>query len=107
MTDDRTAGVAESSAEEDPTSERSIIRSGRNFEQEFHLDAEEAGRFLVDLGDQLRSGDKLRIETDEWELPFRFQAPVSVEIDFEGVGDPELEVEVELQGRSDQAPTVE
>lgn len=37
--------------------------------------------------------------TDEWELPFAFGEPVTLEIDFEGVGEPELEIELELPGR--------
>jgi amphi-Trp domain-containing protein len=108
MTEDATPETTESTDTDEPAAEdRSVIRAGRNFEEEFHLDAEEAGRFLVDLGEQLRSGDELTVETDEWELPFSFDEPVDVEIDFEGVGDPELEIEVELRGTTDDAPTVE
>jgi amphi-Trp domain-containing protein len=95
------------SADESET-ERTVIRMGREFEQEYRLDASEAGAFLVDLGEQLQAGDKLTITTDEWELPFAFGEPVELEIDFEGVGDPELEIEVELPGRTDEsAPDVE
>ena len=95
------------SADESET-ERTVIRMGREFEQEYRLDASEAGSFLVDLGEQLQAGDELTITTDEWELPFAFGEPVELEIDFEGVGDPELEIEVELPGRTDEsAPGVE
>jgi amphi-Trp domain-containing protein len=87
--------------------ERTVIRSGREFEREYRLDASEAGEFLVELGEQLRDGDELTIVTDEWELPFAFGEPVELEIDFDGVGDPELEIELELPGRTDErAPDV-
>jgi amphi-Trp domain-containing protein len=88
--------------------ERTTIRTGREFEQEYRLDASEAGAFLVDLGEQLRDDDELRIVDEEWELPFAFGEPVELEIDFEGVGEPELEIELELPGRTDeQAPEIE
>ena len=87
--------------------ERTLIRPGREFEQEYRLDAREAGEFLIKLGEQLRDGDELTITTDEWELPFAFGEPVELEIDYEGVGEPELEIEIELPGRTDQkAPDV-
>ena len=88
--------------------ERTLIRTGREFEQEYRLDAAEAGAFLVDLGEQLQSGEELTISTDEWTLPFAFGEPVELEIDFDGVGDPELEIELALPGRTDEkAPNVE
>jgi amphi-Trp domain-containing protein len=96
---------ADTTPEEEP--ERTLIRNGRDFEQEFRLDAAEAGEFLVKLGEQLQEGDELTISTDEWELPFAFGEPVELEIDFEGVGEPELEIEIELPGRTDErAPDV-
>jgi amphi-Trp domain-containing protein len=88
--------------------ERTVIRSGREFETEYRLDANEAGEFLIRLGEQLRDGDELTIVDEGWELPFTFGEPVELEIDFEGVGEPELEIEVELPGRTDEtAPQVE
>jgi amphi-Trp domain-containing protein len=87
--------------------EKTTIRTGREFEQEYRLDADEAGRFLIDLGEQLRDGDELKIESDEWELPFAFGEPVCLDVDFDGVGEPELEIELELPGRTDEsAPDV-
>ncbi|QFU81661.1 amphi-Trp domain-containing protein [Natronorubrum aibiense] len=88
--------------------DRTTIRQGRKFEQEFRLDAAEAGAFLIKLGEQLRENDELTISTDEWELPFAFGEPVGLEVDFDGVGEPELELELELPGRTDEkAPDVE
>ncbi|WP_324664289.1 amphi-Trp domain-containing protein [Haloarcula sediminis] len=92
----------------DSDNERSVIRPGRDFEQEYRLDASEAGEFLIAIGEQLRDGDELTIVDDEWELPFAFGEPVELELDFEGMGEPELEIEIELPGRTDErAPTVE
>lgn len=92
----------------DPDTERTTIREGRDFEAAYRLDASDVGEFLVDLGTQLQDGDELTIVTDEWELPFAFGEPVELEIDFEGVDEPELEIELELPGRTDEdAPGVE
>ncbi|ELZ78460.1 amphi-Trp domain-containing protein [Haloferax larsenii] len=88
--------------EEAEETERTIIRSGREFEQEYRLDATEAGEFLIRLGEQLRDDDELRIVDEKWELPFAFGEPIELEIDFDGVGDPELEIELELPGRTDE-----
>ena len=86
------------------TDERTTIRSGRNFERTNRLDASEAGEFLIALGQQLRDGDELTISDDEWELPFAFGEPMELEVDFDGMDDPELEI----PGRTDEtAPTVE
>lgn len=88
--------------------ERTTIRAGRDFEREYRLDAAEAGQFLIDLGEQLRDGDELTLTAEEWDLPFAFGEPVGLEVDYEGVGDPTLEVEIELPGRTDEsAPDVE
>jgi amphi-Trp domain-containing protein len=88
--------------------ERTVIRTGRDFEREYRLDAAAAGEFLVRLGEQLQDGEELTIVDDEWELPFEFGEPVELEIDFEGTGDTELEIEVEIPGRSrDRAPDVQ
>jgi hypothetical protein len=53
-------------AEADTTEEeRTVIRAGREFEQEYRVDASEAGEFLIELGEQLRDGDELTLSTDE------------------------------------------
>ena len=102
------AGDAGSESDEGDAVERTTITTGRNFEEEFRLDASEAGRFLIELGEGLRDGDELTIATDEWEMPFTFGEPVDLEVDFDGTGEPELEIEVELPGRTDErAPSVE
>jgi amphi-Trp domain-containing protein len=88
---------AEESAE--PTVE--TITDGY-FEEEYYLSAEDAGAFLSNLGEQLAEGDEITISGEEWELPFAFGEPVTLEIEFEGDGESELEIEVEVSGRPDQ-----
>lgn len=110
MSDDTTSTHPDSDGPNDPddSDDRTVIRSGREFEREYRLSTDEAGQFLIDLGEQLRDGDELRIVEEEWELPFAFGEPVELEIDYDGVGDSELEIEVELPGRTDEAaPDVE
>ncbi len=88
--------------------DRTVIRTGRNFETAYRLDAREAGEFLIALGEQLRDDDELTLVDDEWELPFQFGEPMELEIDFDGMDDPELEIELEIPGRTDEtAPRVE
>ncbi|QIB73911.1 amphi-Trp domain-containing protein [Halogeometricum borinquense] len=100
--------MSDSNESADTESERTTIRSGREFEQEYRLDASEAGKFLINLGEQLRDEDELTISTEKWELPFAFGEPIELEIDFDGVGDPELEIELSLPGRTDEkAPDIE
>ncbi|MXV64343.1 amphi-Trp domain-containing protein [Natronorubrum sp. JWXQ-INN-674] len=95
-------------ADQPDTDERTTIRPGRNFEREYRLDASDAGEFLIALGKQLRDGDELTISDDEWTLPFAFGEPIELEIDFDGVDEPELEIELELPGRTDDsAPRIE
>jgi amphi-Trp domain-containing protein len=108
MNEDIDAGETERTYDDGPpTADRTTIQPGRNFEDEFRLDAADAGRFLIDLGEQLRSGGELTVRTDEWELPFTFDEPVELDVEFEGVDDPELEIEVELRGKRDDRPVVE
>lgn len=71
------------------------------FEKEFRIDAADAGEFLIELGEQLEGGDEITITGDGWELPFRFGEPVELEIEFEGDGEPELEIGIELSGETD------
>jgi amphi-Trp domain-containing protein len=71
------------------------------FEEEYYVDAESAGEFLIALGEQLVEDDELTVSGDGWELPFAFGEPVKLDIEFEGHGEPELEIEVEMDGRRD------
>jgi len=76
------------------------------FEQEYHVSAADAGAFLIELGEQLQAGDEVTLTGDDWELPFAFGEPVTLDIEFEG-DEPELEIEVELAGRlEDETPDI-
>ena len=87
-----------------PPDERTTIRSDRNFEQTYRLDASEAGEFLTALGEQPKNSDELTLSDDEWELPFAFDEPMELEVDFDGMDDHELEI----PGHTDEtAPRVE
>ncbi|MEF8779987.1 MAG: amphi-Trp domain-containing protein [Haloferacaceae archaeon] len=75
------------------------------FEEEYYIGAEDAGDFLIELGEQFKDGNEITITGDDWELPFAFGEPVELDIEFEGDGEPELEIEVELSGRvEDETP---
>jgi amphi-Trp domain-containing protein len=100
--------VTDDGAEPEPT----LIRQGRDFEQEYRLSAADAGEFLVRLGEQLRDDEELTIVDESgdeaWELPFAFGEPVELELDYEGMGEPELEIEIEIPGKTrDEAPEVQ
>jgi len=75
------------------------------FQQEYDVSAAEAGEFLVELGEQLQSGEgNVTISGDDWELPFAYGEPVELEIEFAGGPDSELEIELELSAASDESP---
>ncbi|MBS3782759.1 MAG: amphi-Trp domain-containing protein [Candidatus Thermoplasmatota archaeon] len=83
-----------------------IVKEG-DLEHEVYLNKEQIADFLESMAEQLREGDTLTIETDEWEIPFTFRDNIELDIDFEGYGERELEVEIEFKGkREDKAPTI-
>lgn len=77
------------------------------FEEAFTVSPEEAGEFLVSLGEELQEGDELTVTGDGWKIPFEFGETVSIEIEYDG-NEPELEFEVELEGRmeEDEVPEI-
>jgi len=85
-------------------SDRTVIRPGRDFERDYRLDSTEAGEFLVALGESLRDDEAFTVAGDGWELPFSVGGPVELEIDYEGVGDPALEIELDVPGLTDDSP---
>jgi len=98
----------DSDAGDETEDELTLIREGRDFEQEYRLSAAEAGRFLVEIGEKLQQGNTLTITGDEWKLPFTFGEPVELEVEFEGYDEQELEIEIEIPGTTDEtAPSVE
>jgi len=75
------------------------------FERAYEVSAAEAGEFLVELGEQLRSGaGDVTISGDDWDLPFAYRDPVELEIEFAGGPDSELEIEVELSAAHGESP---
>ncbi|MEF8847758.1 MAG: amphi-Trp domain-containing protein [Candidatus Thermoplasmatota archaeon] len=77
------------------------------FEHQVYLDKNQIADFLISLGNQMKKDDKVTVETEKWEIPFRFRQPIELEIEFEGYRERELEIEIEMKGkRDDQAPNV-
>jgi len=75
------------------------------FEQEYAVSAATAGEFLVELGEQLQSGDgDVTITGDDWDLPFAYGEPVELEIEFVGGPESELEIELELSAAGGESP---
>ncbi|MFB6254627.1 MAG: amphi-Trp domain-containing protein [Halobacteriaceae archaeon] len=93
-----------------PTQETSDVRTITDgyFEEEFYVNADDVGDFLIELGEQFKSDDEITVTSDDWELPFMFGEPIELDIEFEGDGEPELEIELELTGRvEDEMPSIE
>ncbi|WP_338740329.1 amphi-Trp domain-containing protein [Haloplanus salilacus] len=75
------------------------------FEEEYDVTAAEAGEFLVELGEQLQSGEgDLTITGGDWELDFAYGDAVELEVEYVSGPDGELEVEVELSAAGDESP---
>ena len=92
-----------------PTEDESGIETVTDgyFEEEYYIGAEDAGEFLIELGEQFTDDGEITITGEGWELPFAFGEPVKLDIEFEGDGEPELEIEVELAGRvEDNTPEI-
>ncbi|MFB6088838.1 MAG: amphi-Trp domain-containing protein [Candidatus Aenigmatarchaeota archaeon] len=64
-----------------------------NFSQEFYMERKEVSDLLRNLANEIEEGNKLKISTEEWELPFKFRDQIEVEID---VDHDELEIELEF-----------
>ena len=81
--------------------------TGGMFEESFEVSPEEAGEFLVGLGEEMKDGEGVTVTGDGWKIPFEFGDTVEIEVDYDG-NDPELEFEVEIQGKTekDEAPEI-
>lgn len=55
-------------------------------EEENYVTAEDAGAFLIELGEQLADGDGITISREGWELPLSFGEPVELDVEFEAGG---------------------
>jgi amphi-Trp domain-containing protein len=67
------------------------------FEREVRLSRESTAAFLRDLADQIESEPRLTISTDEWKIPFEFDEPIEVEVEFVGETHRQLELELEFE----------
>lgn len=66
------------------------------FEREVQLSAPQTATFLRNLADQIERESRLTISTTDWEIPFEFDEPIEVEVEFTGGRRDELEIEVEF-----------
>lgn len=82
----------------DDERERSVVRDGY-FEREISLSREDAARFLEELAEQVGEGHELSVESDEWRIPFEFDEPIEIEVEFSGGDRTELEIEIEFDER--------
>lgn len=67
------------------------------FEREVRLDRSATATFLRELADQIDAGNELNISSDEWEIPFQYDDPVEIEVEFIGEHERELEIELEFE----------
>lgn len=67
------------------------------FSQEFILERNDLATFLRHLADQVEREDSLKIQTDEWILPFPHVGHAKVDIDLD---EDELEIEIEFKKRT-------
>jgi amphi-Trp domain-containing protein len=72
--------------------------------EEYDVTAAEAGEFLADLADQLRSGGDITLTGGDWELDFAYSDAVELEVEYAAGPDGELEIEVELSPAGDESP---
>jgi len=101
-TDEDEEGPEEAEKEE---AKKRVVTDGY-LEEEYRVSSEEAGEFLVGIGERLRDGDELEVEGDNWRIPFRFGDTVEIEVEYDG-SDGELEFEIELEEvPDDDAPEV-
>lgn len=70
------------------------------FEVERRVSAGAAGEFLSSVGEAIATDDGFALTGADWRLPFAFEEPVTVEVEFDGDGEPVLEIEAELSGRT-------
>jgi amphi-Trp domain-containing protein len=92
-------------AEDDEKNVRDL--TGGMFEEVFTVSAEEAGDFLVGLGEQLQEGEEVTVTGDGWKIPFEFGDEVEIEVEYDG-NEPELEFEIEIEGKTedDEVPEI-
>jgi amphi-Trp domain-containing protein len=83
--------------------EKRIIESGE-FEYEFLLSRTELADILRDLADQITKESRLKVSSENWEIPVEFQEPIKLKVDFEGDGKKKLKIKIEFKNRSTRIP---
>lgn len=71
------------------------------FEREVYLSREETAEFLRNLADQIESETQITVSSEEWEIPFEYDSPIEVEVEFAERRQKELEIELEFTEPSD------
>ncbi len=79
--------------------EKRIIENGE-FEYELLLSRNELADVLRDLADQISKESRLKISSTDWEIPFEFQEPLKLKIDFEGNGKKKLKIKIEFKSKN-------
>ncbi len=79
----------------DNSSEPSTVTDGF-FEREVQLSRDQTATFLRELADQIETGTNLTVSTSDWEIPFTYDEPIEVEVEFTGGRESELEIELEF-----------
>lgn len=82
----------------DDERERTEVRDGY-FEREISLSREDAAQFLEELAAQVGESHELSVESEEWRIPFEFDEPIEIEVEFSEGGQTELEIEIEFNER--------
>jgi amphi-Trp domain-containing protein len=73
-------------------------------DEAYRVDPDDAGDFLVDLGERLRTADDVVLSGDGWDLSFTYRDPVDVELEYVGGSDATLAIELELRAPADVPP---
>jgi amphi-Trp domain-containing protein len=79
----------------DSESEQRTITDGF-FEREVYLSREETANFLRNLANQIESERRITISSEKWEIPFEYDSPIEVEVEFAEGDQTELEIEFEF-----------
>jgi amphi-Trp domain-containing protein len=81
-------------------SERQTVTDGF-FEREVYLSREETADFLRNLANQIESERQITVSSEKWEIPFEYESPIEVEVEFAEGHQTELEIEFEFTEPSD------
>ncbi|MFC6836148.1 amphi-Trp domain-containing protein [Halomarina ordinaria] len=86
----------------DRSNQQRVVTDGY-FEREVRLSRELTATFLRELAAQVEDGNELTVSGDDWEIPFRFDEPIEVEVEFIGERKRELEIELEFEWAGEES----